>query len=259
MLSKQPNLKTADNLMRTMFSDRWNLILSLVALLWSVSMIRADSEANGVSISFIRENRAVLENIKAVEAKDRLYRISLQSRIDSTRDPVQKVIWQIIGSFAGNDYRHGCTAAISQLTQARELVAGLDLSQRKAVIQVLENPEFIDFKVATRLPMGYNAYALKKLAKGGADSLAMADQLHGWSDYYSALLSLLYDLSQPLDLCGVCATCINCPLYKFKVVFFNYKALLNQDEFYQKLDFIKSAAIRVRKMARSIERRYDLQ
>ena len=245
--------------MHKMFSNRSNLILSVIALLWSVAMVKADSEASVTSISFIRENRAVLENIKAVEAKDRLYQTSLQARIDSTRDPVQKVIWQIIGSFAGNDYRHRSAAAISQLTRARKLVAGMDLSQRKAVIQVLEDPEFIDFKVATRLPMGYNAYALKKLAKSGADSLAMAGQLQGWSDYYSALLSLLYDLSQPLDLCGVCGTCINCPLHKFKVVFFNYKALLNQDEFYQKLDFIKQAAKRVRKMARNIESRYDLQ
>jgi len=211
-------------------------------------------------ISFIMTNRTVLENIKSVEEKADLFQKIIEPTLQKTTDPVQKTAWLVVGGVAGSDYRKNCVAGISAFQQAIALVDKMTLEDREKVIAILENPEFIDFKVATRLPMGYNAYAVKRLAADQATAReAIIEQLRGWTDYYSAILDFLYELSQPLDQCGVCTACVNCPLYKFKVTFFNYKTILNQDEFYKELDFIKQAASHAQDLGRAIESRYDLQ
>lgn len=211
-------------------------------------------------IAFIMTNRSVLENIKSVDEKADLYSKTIEPAIRKAKDPVQKTAWLIVGGFATSDHRKNCAAGIAAFQQANELVDKMDLSKRAQVIAILENPEFIDFKVGTRLPMGYNAYAVKRLAdQQGVGRDVMIAQLKGWSDYYTAMLDLLFELSQPLDKCGVCAECLNCPLYKFKATFFNYKTILNQDEFYKELDFIKQAASHAQELGRAIESRYDLQ
>lgn len=232
--------------------------LPLLLLLGTGRTMLFGAESENV-LTFIVEHRAVLENIKAVDGKAELYHQTIAPTIEATNDPVQKTIWLIVGGFATSDYRKNCVTGIASFESARELVKPMDLATRKKVITILEDPDFIDFKVATRLPMGYNAYAVKRLENKGAAADAMIGQLKGWSDYYNAILELLYELSQPLDKCGVCADCVNCPLYKFKTTFFNYKTILNQDEFYKELDFIKQAAIHAQELGRAIESRYDLQ
>ena len=210
-------------------------------------------------MTFVRANHATLENIKAVHEKATLYDQAIAPALEQTTNPVDQVIWNILAGFATSDYRQNCAQSVMSFQTARSLVKNMNMDQRQQVIAILENPDFIDFKVATRLPMGYNAYAVARLNQGGQTASTITAQLKGWSDYYSAILELLYDLSQPLDKCGVCEDCVNCPLYKFKVTFFNYKAILNQDEFYKKLDFIKLAATRAQDLGRAIESRYDLQ
>ncbi|MCF7796433.1 MAG: hypothetical protein K9N11_04370 [Lentisphaeria bacterium] len=210
-------------------------------------------------ISFIRANRATLENIKAVDTKAVLYRESIKPAINNSQDTVEKAAWLVLAGFATSDYRQNCAGAVAAFQTAHQLVKDMNLDDRRRLIAILENPEFVDFKVATRLPMGYNAYAVKRLEQGGNAADVMTRQLKGWSDYYSAILEFLFQLSQPLDKCGVCQTCLDCPLYKFKVTFYNFKALMNQDEFYTQLDFIKQAATRAQDLGRAIESRYDLQ
>lgn len=210
-------------------------------------------------VSFVRAHRATLENIKAVDAKAALYEETIKPVIQQTTDPVEQAAWFVLAGFATSDYRQNCAGAITAFRTTLELVREMTPDDRRRLIAVLENPEFVDFKVATRLPMGYNAYAMKRLGQGGAAADVMTQQLKGWTDYYSAILELLFELSQPLDKCGVCETCLDCPLYKFKVTFYNFKALMNQDEFYTQLDFIKQAATRAQDLGRAIESRYDLQ
>ncbi|MCF7802157.1 MAG: hypothetical protein K9N34_09090 [Candidatus Marinimicrobia bacterium] len=223
-----------------------------------ILLIPASIRADDI-ISFIQSNRTTLENIKAVDAKVVLYQKTIAPTLQKTNDSAEKAAWFVLAGFATSDYRHNCAEAIASFQEAHQLVQEMDLDGRRRLIAILENPEFIDFKVATRLPMGYNAYAVKRLEQGGAAADVIIRQLKGWTDYYSAILELLFELSQPLDKCGVCETCLDCPLYKFKVTFYNFKALLNQDEFYTQLVFIKQAAIRAQDLGRAIESRYDLQ
>lgn len=231
----------------------------LVASVLSLFVLGALPVRGSQIITFIQANRATLENIRAVDAKAALNQETIAPAIEKSSDSVEQAAWHVLAGFATGDYRQNCADGIAAFETARRLTAKMDLDQRRELIAILEHPDFIDFKVATRLPMGYNAYAVKRLEQGGAAADAMTRQLKGWTDYYSAILEFLFALSQPLDRCGVCATCLDCPLYKFKVTFYNFKALLNQDEFYTQLNFIKQAATRAQDLGRAIESRYDLQ
>jgi hypothetical protein len=148
-----------------------------------------------------------------------------------------------------------CSQSVESLQELQQQVSALNLNQKVRITRIMSDPKFVNFYHATRLPDTYYEYVNDFDGQGQIKD--MAAQIAGLDQWYFSLISILYELSAPIDSehCGENPSGKVCLIRQFLYVYDNYGIFAQEDLFRQYYSNLNNRYNETEKMR---DRIYDL-